>query len=41
MTIFFPVAYEDGEAIFIDTERDIWNMAPVALKKAFELYPEV
>ncbi len=23
-----PVAYEDGEAIFIDTERDTWNMDP-------------
>ncbi len=36
-----PVAYEDGEAVFIDTERDTWNMDPVALEKAFELYPDV
>ncbi len=36
-----PVAYEDGEAVFIDTERDTWNMDPAALEKAFELYPEV
>ena len=36
-----PIAYEDGEAVFIDTERDTWNMDPVALEKAFELYPEV
>ena len=36
-----PVAYEDGEAVFIDTERDTWNMDPVALEKAFEMYPEV
>jgi dTDP-4-amino-4,6-dideoxygalactose transaminase len=36
-----PVAYEDGEAIFIDTEPDTWNMSPEALEKAFELYPEV
>lgn len=36
-----PVAYEDGEAIFIDTEYDSWNMNPDALKKAFEMYPEV
>ena len=36
-----PVAYEDGEAIFIDTERDTWNMDPVALERAFELYPDV
>lgn len=36
-----PVAYEGGELIFIDTEYDTWNMDPVALEKAFELYPEV
>lgn len=35
-----PIAYEDGEAVFIDTEPDTWNMDPVALEKAFELYPE-
>ena len=35
-----PVAYEDGEAVFIDTERDTWNMDPEALKKAFEQYPD-
>ena len=36
-----PVAYEDGEAVFIDTERGTWNMDPEALEKAFEIYPEV
>lgn len=36
-----PVAYEDGEAVFIDTEYDTWNMGPGALEKAFELYPDV
>lgn len=36
-----PVAYEDGEAVFIDTEYDTWNMDPLALEKAFEMYPEV
>ncbi|WP_292145689.1 DegT/DnrJ/EryC1/StrS family aminotransferase [Butyrivibrio sp.] len=36
-----PVAYEGGEAVYIDTERDTWNMDPVALAKAFEIYPEV
>lgn len=35
-----PVAYEKGEAVFIDCEYETWNMDPVALKKAFELYPE-
>ena len=36
-----PVAYEDGEAIFIDTEYETWNMSPEALEKAFELYSDV
>lgn len=36
-----PVAYEDGESIFIDTEYDTWNMDSVALEKAFEIYPDV
>lgn len=36
-----PVAYEDGEAVFIDTEPDTWNMSPEALEKAFEIYPDV
>ena len=36
-----PVKYEFGEAVFIDTERDTWNMDPKSLEKAFELYPDV
>ena len=36
-----PVVYEGGIPVFIDTERDTWNMDPIALEKAFELYPEV
>lgn len=36
-----PIVYEGGIPIFIDTERDTWNMDPVALEKAFELYPDV
>ena len=36
-----PVAYEGGELVFIDTEYDTWNMDPVALAKAFEVYPDV
>ena len=36
-----PVVYEGGIPIFIDTERDTWNMDPVALQRAFELYPDV
>ena len=36
-----PVAYEDGEAVFIDTERDTWNMDPKALEEAFRRFPDV
>jgi len=36
-----PVVYEGGIPVFIDTERDTWNMDPAALEKAFEIYPEV
>ena len=36
-----PVVYEGGVPVFIDTEYDTWNMDPVALEKAFDLYPEV
>lgn len=36
-----PVTYEGGVPVFIDTERDTWNMDPEALKTAFEIYPEV
>lgn len=36
-----PVAYEGGEAVFIDTEYDTWNMDPMALEKAFAIYPDV
>lgn len=36
-----PVVYEGGVPVFIDTEYDTWNMCPKALKKAFEIYPDV
>ena len=36
-----PVVYEGGIPIFIDTEESSWNMDPIALEKAFEIYPEV
>ena len=36
-----PIGYENGEAIFIDTERETWNMDPESLEKAFEIYPDV
>ncbi|CAI3260415.1 aminotransferase class I/II-fold pyridoxal phosphate-dependent enzyme [Enterococcus cecorum] len=36
-----PVVYECGIPVFIDSEYDTWNMDPIALEKAFELYPDV
>lgn len=36
-----PVVYEGGIPVFIDTERDSWNMDPAALERAFEIYPDV
>ncbi|WP_020223589.1 DegT/DnrJ/EryC1/StrS family aminotransferase [Holdemania massiliensis] len=36
-----PVVYEGGVPVFIDTEYETWNMDPVALEKAFEIYTEV
>ena len=35
-----PVLYEGGIPVFIDSERDSWNMDPEALEKAFEIYPD-
>ena len=36
-----PVVYEGGIPVFIDTERETWNMDPTALEKAFEIHPDV
>lgn len=36
-----PVVYEGGIPIFIDTDKNSWNMNPAALEKAFEMYPDV
>ena len=36
-----PVLYEGGEPVFIDSEYETWNMDPNALRKAFEIYPDV
>ena len=33
------VVYEKAIPVFIDAETDTWNMDPLALEKAFELYP--
>lgn len=33
-----PVSYENGTQVFIDSERETWNMDPVALEKGLEKY---
>lgn len=33
------ISYEGGVQVFVDSERDTWNMDPAALEKAFEKYP--
>lgn len=35
-----PVSYEGGVQVYVDSEKETWNMDPVALEKAFEKYPE-
>ncbi|USD78584.1 DegT/DnrJ/EryC1/StrS family aminotransferase [Bacillus safensis] len=30
-----PILYEQAEPVFIDSERETWNMCPLALEKAF------
>ncbi len=34
-----PITYDGGIPVFIDSERETWNMDPAALEKAFEKYP--
>lgn len=34
-----PIVYEKATPVFIDSEKDTWNMDPKALEKAFEKYP--
>lgn len=36
-----PIVYEGGIPVLIDADAETWNMDPVALEKAFELYPDV
>lgn len=35
-----PILYEGALPVFIDSERETWNMDPEALEKAFEQYPQ-
>ena len=34
-----PIAYQNATPVFIDSEKETWNMDPKALEKAFEKYP--
>ncbi len=34
-----PIIYQNATPVFIDSERDTWNMDPEALEKAFKKYP--
>lgn len=34
-----PIIYQNATPVFIDSERETWNMDPKALEKAFEKYP--
>ncbi len=34
-----PISYEGGTQVFIESERESWNMDPRALERAFEKYP--
>ncbi len=36
-----PILYEKATPVFIDSDYQTWNMDPVALRKAFEKYPNV
>lgn len=35
-----PIIYENATPVFIDSDRDNWNMSPKALEAAFEKYKE-
>lgn len=35
-----PVSYEGGVQVFVDSERDTWNISPEALEDAFKKYPQ-
>ena len=34
-----PIIYQGATPVFIDSERESWNMSPLALEKAFDEYP--
>ncbi len=36
-----PIVYEKAVPVFIDSDRETWDMSPEALEQAFEKYPQV
>lgn len=36
-----PILYQNATPVFIDSDKDTWNMSPKALKKAFEKYDQL
>lgn len=36
-----PIIYEKAIPVFIDSNKETWNMCPIALEEAFEKYPDV
>lgn len=36
-----PIIYQDATPVFIDSNKETWNMDPNALEEAFNKYPEV
>ena len=34
-----PVSYENGKQVFVEAERETWNMDPAALEEAFKKHP--
>lgn len=32
----FPIVYQGAEPVFVDSDRETWNMSPAALERAFE-----
>lgn len=35
-----PIIYQNATPVFIDSDKETWNMDPKALEKAFEKYPK-
>jgi pyridoxal phosphate-dependent aminotransferase EpsN len=36
-----PILYQEAEPVFIDSEPETWNMSPIALKRAFDVYEKI